>query len=306
MKKKYLLILIGILILPINVLATSGWLTSSSIVSCNGQYYGSHGDGHWHIAEKRGTRWYAEGSPLNGNPCNGPTSNNNNSSNSNYNNAPKTVEPTKSSDSSLKELKINDENIEISNSMLYETKLDKITVEAIANDDKATIEYEKEKNLEVGINEYTIKVTAENGTATNYRIDISRVALSDNKNFKLFYNKKELTINYFNKTIETIEVNDETTKIDFTYELAHENAKIEFVGNENLKVGENTIQVVITSEDNTNETYTIMVRKESGSLELVVGLIAIMIIAFPVIGICMSIYFIIKRRKENENRNEKA
>lgn len=125
MKKKFLLILIGILILPINVLATSGWLTSSSIVSCNGQYYGSHGDGHWHVAEKRGTRWYANGDPLSGNPCNGVTSNNNNSSSNNYNNSnnytPKAVEPTKSSDSSLKELKINGENIEISNSMQYET-----------------------------------------------------------------------------------------------------------------------------------------------------------------------------------------
>lgn len=51
--------------------ATSGKLKQDSIVSCGGQDYGYHGNGHWHEAVHRGdSGWYASGSDLGfDNPC---------------------------------------------------------------------------------------------------------------------------------------------------------------------------------------------------------------------------------------------
>lgn len=73
MKKLYLsiLILIGLLFLfSGSVEATSGALQGDSITTCNGQIYGMHGDGHWHVAEKKGDRYYPVGGALGSNPCN--------------------------------------------------------------------------------------------------------------------------------------------------------------------------------------------------------------------------------------------
>lgn len=75
MKKFYLsiLMLIGLLFLfSRSVEATSGVLKGDSITTCNGQTYGKHSDSnpHWHVAEKKGDRYYPVGSALGGNPCN--------------------------------------------------------------------------------------------------------------------------------------------------------------------------------------------------------------------------------------------
>lgn len=71
--KKYLLIIFLIIGISItnNVYATSGRISASNIVSCNGIYYGHHGNGHWHVAEKRSDGyWYAQGDSIyTSNPC---------------------------------------------------------------------------------------------------------------------------------------------------------------------------------------------------------------------------------------------
>ena len=74
MKKKYifmLIILLGIT-LPNGVYASGGAISGDSIVSCNGKYYGQHGDGHWHEAVKKDNgRWYPKDTAIytSSNPC---------------------------------------------------------------------------------------------------------------------------------------------------------------------------------------------------------------------------------------------
>lgn len=67
--KKILLVLLLCIFIPSNVYATGGCVKTSSIVSCNGEYYGKHGDGHWHVAVLRSGRWYATGREIDNNPC---------------------------------------------------------------------------------------------------------------------------------------------------------------------------------------------------------------------------------------------
>lgn len=308
MKKKYLILIIGILILPKNVLATSGWLSKNSITSCNGQTYGSHGDGHWHVAEQRDNRWYAIGDPLSGNPCQGANnynsnSNNNNqntNSNNNYsnNNVQEPIEDTRSSDTSIKEIKINDSAIEINNDMNYETKQEIAKIEITLNDEKATVEFEKEKKLEVGTNNYTFNVTAENGTTNNYTISIKRLAVSNNKDFEIFYKDKKLTINKIDKTIEKIDVDSKTKIVKFNYTLNDKNAKIEFTGNDNLKTGENKIKIIVTAEDGSQDTYTIIADKTDVIAEVLATIITICLIIACPIGLI--IYF----RKEKRDKQK--
>ena len=58
MKKKLLLISIFILMFSFNVYATSGKIRQSSVMECNGKYYGNHGSPiHWHIVEKKNNVW---------------------------------------------------------------------------------------------------------------------------------------------------------------------------------------------------------------------------------------------------------
>ena len=72
--KKYLLIILlfimGVFV-PIEVFASGGALRADSIVSCDGVYYGKHGDGHWHVAEKKSGKWYPQDSAIymSNNPC---------------------------------------------------------------------------------------------------------------------------------------------------------------------------------------------------------------------------------------------
>ena len=73
---KKIILLFIIMLIPINVYATSGGIKADTIVSCNGKYYGYHGDDkHWHEAEKKDSgRWYPKGSAIySSNPCGGTT-----------------------------------------------------------------------------------------------------------------------------------------------------------------------------------------------------------------------------------------
>lgn len=64
-----LLVVLG----SVGIEATSGRLKGASIVSCGGVNYGSHGDGHWHVATDNGSKgWYSNGAPVGStNPCSG-------------------------------------------------------------------------------------------------------------------------------------------------------------------------------------------------------------------------------------------
>lgn len=315
MKKKYLWLCISFFVIPINVFATSGWLSKGSITSCNGNYYGSHGDGHWHVAVQRGNRWYAIGEPLPNNPCGGnsyvapstPSNNTNSNSNSssyhngnNYssnrqNTVVTEVPVIKSSDTSLKQIKIDDEVIAISDSLEYKTKKERIKIEVIVSDSKANVEYDPEKNLEIGLNAYPIKVTAENGDVKNYNINITRVALSSNKEFKLFYDGEELTKNTVRKTVKDVYVGNNITKVDLEYQLSDENTKITFTGNDKLKVGENEIKITIVAEDKSKDVYTLIVHRSSKIGDLVGTIIAYTII---ILLFALPIRAIIQRKKK--------
>ena len=76
MKKYLLVILLLCIIIPNWVEASGGSIKADNIISCNGTYYGYHGDDkHWHEAVKKDSgRWYPKGSAIyESNPCGNKT-----------------------------------------------------------------------------------------------------------------------------------------------------------------------------------------------------------------------------------------
>lgn len=175
----------------------------------------------------------------------------------------KTTTPkvVKSSDTSLKKITIDEEDITIANDMVYETAKESVIILVVANDSKATLDYEKNPDLKIGENVINIKVTAENGNVKNYKLSITREKiLSANKNIKIFVDGKEVTFNLFRSDI--INISNDKENIDITYELEDSNANAEIMGNENLQVGHNEIIVRVTAENSETQDYILIVEKE--------------------------------------------
>lgn len=65
------------------------------------------------------------------------------------------------------------------------------------------------------------------------------------------------------KTSYTATVPYEVENVEVWYETADSKATVSISGNENLKVGQNTIKVVVTAESGTQKTYTITVTRKA-------------------------------------------
>ncbi len=194
-------------------------------------------------------------------------SNSSSSSSSLTNNKPIVTEKVKSSDTSLKKVSIDEEDIAIANNMVYSTTKESVTIRVIANDSKATLDYQKNPNLTIGENVVSIKVTAENGSVKNYKLSITREKiLSANKNIKIFVMGQEVIFNLFKSDV--INIASDQEKLDITYELEDSNAHVEIIGNENLQVGHNEIIVRVIAENGEEQDYTLIVEKEETKAEI--------------------------------------
>lgn len=179
----------------------------------------------------------------------------------------KKVEPV-SSDNSLKSLTLNSGQLTPkfdNNTTSYTATVDKeeVVISATANDSKAKVNGIGTKKLNYGKNDFSIVVTAEDGTAKNYLIVINR---PDNRNTNAYL--KELTINGekigFEKDIieysYTVGINVNNLEILATPELA--TSKVTVTGDKDLKVGENEVVITVTAEDESTKEYKIVVVKK--------------------------------------------
>ena len=159
------------------------------------------------------------------------------------------------------------------------TDITEITVNAIASDSNAKIMIsDNYKNLQKGDNEIKISVTAEDGKTTKtYIIKVTlKVTPTEEELLKANTELTKLTVDGaefdFAKELKkyTITVPYKVTKALITAETANPNAIIELEGNTNLKVGRNTIKVVVISEDEQNkETYTLIITRQKQEKKVV-------------------------------------
>ena len=159
--------------------------------------------------------------------------NQNSSSNNNVDDSVGENNNVKSDDTSLKSLQVNDDFIEVSENMTYETIEDKVNIIAIPNDNRATINYEETINLVVGDNVVNIVVIAENGDELEYKLNIIRNEevdeLSDNTN--IIIKVDDEVIDFDSYISDVINITNGVDSLNITYELEDENSKKKKVTN---------------------------------------------------------------------------
>ena len=235
-------------------------IVSANIVCNDGTISTGCSDCHRGCCSRHG------GCTSNPNSSSGSSSNNNSSSSNNSssgnssssNNSNPVTENVKSSDATLKNVTVDDQNIPISNNMEYTTQNEKVTISAIANDAKAKVDYQQNPDLKIGDNNIDITVTAENGQTKKYTLNIIRE--SKVINIKIFVDEKEITFDSFKS--EMINISNDRNDVAIKYEIDDKDSKVEITGNENLKVGYNEIIVKVIPKDGTEQDYIIRVNKE--------------------------------------------
>jgi hypothetical protein len=138
-----------------------------------------------------------------------------------------------------------------------------ITLSAVTNDSKASISGVGAKALEVGVNTFSIVVTAENEAAVKiYTITVTRYELNSDATLKsLTVSEGSLSPSYSTNTTKyTVNVPNNTTSITLLATANDNAASVSGVGIKTLKVGTNNFSIVVTAENKTTtKTYVVTV-----------------------------------------------
>ena len=175
----------------------------------------------------------------------------------------------------------------------YNTKpipndIDSLQVLYTTVDKNAKVKVTGNTNLEVGTNTIKVEVTAADGKTTKtYTIAVTKLATEDSKPGNLIDDKDSKNLYLSSLSIEGLELSPEFSKDVFAYEATidmdendlskvnvnaqaeNANATIEITGNTDLQEGENVINVIVKSNDSSEQTvYQITVNKISKSSEI--------------------------------------
>ena len=177
----------------------------------------------------------------------------------------------KSNDATLKSLKIDGLDFEFKSDQLeynlsVKYNVTKLKIEAIKNNEKANLEYTEQVTLTTGINNIDIKVTAEDGSAKIYKLNITREEevpiVKDIKITGIDFTFKPKTYNY---RIET-----SLSKLNFDVTLSNEDGHVEITGNEQLKNG-SIIKIEAKDNDETvTYSFRIVNKKEKEEDKLII------------------------------------
>lgn len=191
--------------------------------------------------------------------------------------------------------------------MTVDSDVTRLSVNAVPTDSNATVRVAGYASLKEGTNIVNITVTAENGSKKTYKITVTK-KVDDNNTTPIIPNvidkENEQEINNENEENDNENSNEEEKKVELNlqnlaivgteitpkfnpniYEYTAqvefnvnnlevsaiptvEDAVIEITGNENLKVGENIITLLVTSADGKEtKTYQIIVTKAEQVVE---------------------------------------
>lgn len=207
-----------------------------------------------------------------------------------------------SGNNSLKSLKINDEKIKlVENEFIYnvsfENDVDRITIDAVTNDSKAIVKVEDVYELQVGINEFSIKVVAPNGKEASYIINVTRKKLLSKDSLLTNIKIKDYNLEFNqNVRVYNLRIKDEDS-LEITTFKEEENATVEIEGNKDLING-SIIKINVKAEDGTFTRYFINIEKgQKGISPVIIILIVLLILLAGCVGT------IIYRKKKKEKND---
>ena len=190
--------------------------------------------------------------------------------------------------------------------MQVTSEITELNIKAEAEDEKASVSIQGNKDLKDGENKATISVSAEDGTTKIYEITIT-------KSEKIALGLKSLVIkdtdiaSMFKADTYEYEIYvKDVAKLEITAIANDETATVEILGNEDLQEGENIITIIVSSQDGEEKvTYQIKVVKTDTTTKeqqvinpkiyLYVGIGIVLLIALIIV-----IAYTIKHRNQEE------
>lgn len=139
----------------------------------------------------------------------------------------------------------------------------KLNIKAIVEDEKSKLDISGNDDLKLGENIIKLVVTAEDGTTRTYTITVTKEQQEQLRLNTLLIKGINLNPSFSSDIYEYVaDVDNNITKLDIEALGNVENATIEILGNEDLQEGENTVTIMLKSEDGKqNVTYQIIVKK---------------------------------------------
>lgn len=177
-----------------------------------------------------------------------------------------------SSDNNLKSLSITNCPINFNSNVTEyscsQTEADSIVITAVANDAKAKITGAGNIKLNYGNNALKVVVTAENGSAKTYIINITKKDSrnGDSKLASLIIEGHEISFDA-DKTEYTLTVDDDTEKITIRATAANSNSRVTGTGTLEVKTGSNRFPIAVTAENGNITTYFVNVNKADKNSE---------------------------------------
>ena len=154
------------------------------------------------------------------------------------------------------------EDITTSYTLDVPNEISSLNITATASYNKTTVSGTGNYNLNTGLNQIHVITTAENGETETYTVVVNR-AKSNNA---YLANLRALEGN-FNETFVktnnnyTMTVDPHIKKLNINAITEEEHATIKITGNDNFKIGNNVIKIVVTAENGKTNTYQITVNK---------------------------------------------
>ena len=177
-----------------------------------------------------------------------------------------TVTRKEDSDTSLKSIGVKGYDIvKVDNNnytLTVENNVTSVEIVAEALSSVASVSGTGVKSLKVGKNKFGVIVTAQNGDISTYNVVITRKASSDATLKGLKVSSGTLSPTFASGTTSyTLTVPYSVTSLTVTPTVNNSEAKTSVTGNTSLKVGSNTVSIVVTAGDGTKKTYTITVTR---------------------------------------------
>ncbi len=195
-------------------------------------------------------------------------------------------------------IKLNKDKTEYKVSVPYETQ--SFDINAKAEDEKSKIEIVGEKELQLGENIFTIKVTAENEEVREYKIIVTReekieiTSSNKLKNIEIEGHKIDFNPNEYYYVVKT-----NNKKLNIKVTLQDPNSTYKINGNKDLKDG-SIISIVVTDKDGNNNVYKLMIVKKSSS-PIIYILITLLLM---LISIFVTIFIMKNKKRNNENQDK--
>ena len=193
----------------------------------------------------------------------------------------------------------------VSYSVTVPYDVSKLDISFLIEDKKAKAEIIDNEPLKVGeVKQVYVKVTAEDGSVRMYTINATRSALSSNAYLK------ELSAGKFNlnqsfektKLNYSVNVDANTNSLDLKALAENDKAKVEILGNSNLKVGSNMLMISVTDENGFSKIYQLDVIKPEATIFGLSRAMFYTLLAFALglLGLILLLALILSRRKKEE------